>query len=111
MCPHRLLHSMFLLCSKRLTKLGRSKEGQMNCTYCGDLMGPETVIRVRRTLFGLRHSRYQGAYCAGCKISIVVGETDTPSALRARAGLSVSPGWWRSLLGSSKLGSMARDER
>lgn len=83
----------------------------MNCRCCGDLMCPETVIRVRRTLFGLRHSRHQGAYCAGCKISIVLGETDTPSTLRARAVQPVGPGWWRPLLGPSKLASMARDEQ
>ena len=83
----------------------------MNCKWCGDLMCPETVIRLRRTLFGLRHSRRQGAYCAGCKISIVLEEVDPPPIVRAKAVRPVSGGWWHSLLAQPKLGSMASDEQ
>lgn len=73
----------------------------MNCQFCGDLMCPETVIRLRRTLFGLRDSRFQGAYCTCCKISIVSREVDAPSASRAWAvRRPVSGGWWRSPLTS-----------
>ena len=87
-----------------------TKEGHMNCQHCGDPMCPETVIRLRRTLFGLRESRFQGAYCACCKISIVLGEGDAPAALQAKAvWRPVSGGWWRSLLALSRSGSMARN--
>ena len=74
----------------------------MNCSRCGDLMCPEMVIRLRRTLFGLRHSRCQGAYCASCKISIVLEEIDPPPTVRARAVRPVSGGWWHSLRVSSQ---------
>ena len=54
----------------------------MNCSRCGGLMCPETVIRLQRTMFGVREScRLQGAYCASCKTGIVM----------ARVGASVPP--------------------
>ena len=82
----------------------------MDCKYCGDPMCPETVIRLRRTLFGLRASRFRGAYCACCKISVVLGEVDAPSASRASVvRRPLKGGGWRSLLGSSKSGSVATD--
>lgn len=82
----------------------------MHCQYCGDLMCPETAIKVRRTLFGLRHRRYPGGYCAGCKISTVLGKTETPSAPRARAVPSVNLRW-RSFPAPSNFDSLARDEQ
>ncbi len=56
----------------------------MNCEHCGNLMCPETVIKLRRTLLGVRRSHFQGAYCLDCKVGIVQGESN------ARAG---SGGW------------------
>ena len=46
----------------------------MNCARCGDPMMQETVIKLRRGLFGLRATRSQGAYCATCRISVSVEE-------------------------------------
>ena len=84
----------------------------MNCDHCGDPICPETVIRLRRTLFGLRESRFQGAYCACCKISIVMGEDDAPSTVRAQAvRKTISARWWGSLLAPSRSGSMAEDRQ
>lgn len=83
----------------------------MNCNCCGDLMCPETVIRLRRTLFGLRHSRYEGAYCANCKISIVLKAIDPPPTVRTGAVRPISSGSWRSLLAPPKPGSMASNEQ
>jgi len=111
LCPRRLTRMMFLMCSQEPTKFNCDKEGQMHCQYCGDLMCSVTAIRVRRTLFGLRHSRRPGAYCAGCKVSTVFGEADAPSALRARAVQWVSLRWRRSLPAPSRFDSLATDEQ
>jgi hypothetical protein len=44
----------------------------MECNRCGDPMMMETVIKLRRRLFGFRETRSQGAYCATCKIGVPV---------------------------------------
>ncbi len=40
----------------------------MDCKRCGGSMMPETVIKLRRSLFGFRETRSQGAYCWACKL-------------------------------------------
>jgi len=44
----------------------------MDCKRCGGSMMPETVIKLRRGLFGFRETRAQGAYCATCKTGVLV---------------------------------------
>lgn len=40
----------------------------MECKRCGGSMMMETVITLRRGLFGFRETRSQGGYCFACKI-------------------------------------------
>jgi ribosomal protein S27AE len=42
----------------------------MECTQCGGSMMAETVIKLRRSLIGLRETRSSGAYCPRCKIGV-----------------------------------------
>jgi hypothetical protein len=35
-------------------------------------MMAETVIKLRRSLFGFRETRFQGAYCAPCGIGVTI---------------------------------------
>jgi hypothetical protein len=44
----------------------------MQCPQCGGPMMPETVIRLRRGLFGFRETRFQGGYCATCGIGVTI---------------------------------------
>jgi hypothetical protein len=44
----------------------------MECKQCHGTMMPETVITLRRGLFGLRESRAQGGYCPCCQVGVVV---------------------------------------
>ena len=46
----------------------------MDCGRCGGSMMPETVIKLRRSLFGFRETRSQGAYCATCRTGVLVKE-------------------------------------
>jgi hypothetical protein len=67
----------------------------MQCQRCGGPMMPETVIKVRRGLFGFHGTRLQGAYCAACGVGTLV---DAPSPAGARpAGIAARPepgaGW------------------
>jgi hypothetical protein len=41
----------------------------IECKRCGGSTTLETVIKLRRGLFGFRETRSQGAYCATCKLS------------------------------------------
>ena len=47
--------------------------GAMQCRQCGGPMMPETVIKLRRGLFGFRETRFQGAYCPTCRIGVTLG--------------------------------------
>jgi hypothetical protein len=58
----------------------------IECTRCGGLMMSETVIKLRRGVLGYRETRFQGAYCATCRLSVPV---ECPS--RAQAAISVPP--------------------
>ena len=44
----------------------------MQCRQCGGPMMAETVIKLRRRWLGFRETRFQGAYCATCKIGVLV---------------------------------------
>jgi hypothetical protein len=44
----------------------------MECKRCGAPMMLETVIKLRRSVFGFRETRSRGAYCATCKIAVPV---------------------------------------
>jgi hypothetical protein len=44
----------------------------IECRRCGGLTISETVIKLRRSLFGFRETRLQGAYCAACKLSVPI---------------------------------------
>ena len=44
----------------------------MDCERCGGPMMAETVIKLRRGLFGLRATQSQGAYCAACRTSVLI---------------------------------------
>jgi hypothetical protein len=66
----------------------------MNCEHCGNLMRPETVIKLRRTLLGVRRSHYQGAYCMDCNVSIVQGGPSTPATPRTASIRPVGSGGW-----------------
>jgi hypothetical protein len=67
----------------------------MQCQRCGGPMMRETVIKLRRSLFGLRETRSQGAYCATCRIGVpietlpVSPRPRTVSAAIARQILSI----------------------
>ena len=55
----------------------------MDCAHCQQKMMAETVITLRRGVFGLRETRRQGGYCATCRRSAVLAEA-TASPGRAR---------------------------
>jgi hypothetical protein len=75
-------------------------------------MCPETVIRLRRTLFGLRESRFQGAYCAYCRISVVLGADNAPLGMPDRtARKTASAGLWTLFRALPRSGSMAKGSR
>ncbi len=56
----------------------------MECKRCGAPMMQETVIKLRRSVFGLRETRSRGAYCATCKIAVPVENHQSPMAVTAR---------------------------
>jgi hypothetical protein len=48
-------------------------------------MMPETVIKLRRSLFGFRETRSPGAYCAACGIGRTVDSAAAPQPAAAFA--------------------------
>ena len=44
----------------------------MDCGRCGGPMMPETVVKLRRGLFGLRATQSEGAYCATCRTGVLL---------------------------------------
>ncbi len=46
----------------------------MDCARCQQKMMAETVITLRRSVFGVRETRRQGGYCATCRRSAVQPE-------------------------------------
>ena len=58
----------------------------MECERCGHSMMQETVIRLRRSLFGFRETRLPGAYCWGCKAGAVLEEPSLGPASAATGG-------------------------
>ena len=44
----------------------------MDCGRCGGSMMPETVVKLRRGLFGLRATQSAGAYCATCRTGVLL---------------------------------------
>lgn len=72
----------------------------MECKRCGGTMMPETVIKLRRSVFvGFRETRSRGAYCATCQVGVSL-ETHQVSAnepvrarVRARRDARCLPAW------------------
>jgi hypothetical protein len=64
-------------------------------------MMPETVIKLRRSVFGLRETRSQGAYCAVCgvgwSVDSALAPARRPAATFARFWNGVRDMWpaWR----------------
>lgn len=57
----------------------------IECKRCGGPTMSETVIKLRRSVIGFRETRWQGAYCAACKLSVPMHD---PSAIaRPRTNL------------------------
>jgi hypothetical protein len=67
----------------------------MQCKRCGGGVMPETVIKLRRSVFGLRETRSQGAYCAACGI----GWPADSDAVAAPQPAAVSPRFRTGLAG------------
>jgi hypothetical protein len=67
----------------------------MQCRQCGGPMMSETVIKLRRGLFGFRETRFQGAYCATCRIGVTL--ESLPAVQPPRPVSTVRARWIRSL--------------
>jgi hypothetical protein len=73
----------------------------IECKRCGGPTMLETVIKLRRGVFGFRETRSQGGYCATCKLSVPIDNQVTmrapiPISGRPRPGLSgLLPNWLR----------------
>ena len=68
----------------------------IECRRCGGPTMRETVIQLRRGILGLRETRWQGGYCAVCKVSVPM---DSPATVRPAiaVGRRPSPGLGGSL--------------
>jgi hypothetical protein len=79
----------------------RRRDMAIECKRCGGPTMLETVIKLRRGIFSLRETRWQGAYCATCQLSVSVQDhvPMRPSiVIRRRPRQSRSgflPMWWR----------------
>jgi RNase P subunit RPR2 len=62
----------------------------MRCEHCGDIMRPETTIRLRRSFGFIAATHCQSAYCAHCRISVIPG--------KRAASTSRSPWHWARLV-------------
>src|SRR5690349_7354732 len=60
----------------------------VQCRQCGGPMMSETVIKLRRGWFGFRETRSQGAYCATCKIGVLI-EPQRPALVAGRSDRSI----------------------
>ena len=60
----------------------------IECKRCGGPTMSETVIKLRRSLLGLREARSQGAYCATCKLSAPI---DNQTATRSGTAINGRP--------------------
>jgi hypothetical protein len=64
-------------------------------------MMPETVIKLRRSVFGMREARSQGGYCAACGIGwsmdSTLAATPRPTAVFSRFRCKIKNVWpsWR----------------
>jgi hypothetical protein len=47
----------------------RRRDMAIECKRCGGPTMPETVIKLRRGLLGFHETRWQGGYCATCRLS------------------------------------------
>jgi hypothetical protein len=63
----------------------------IECRRCGGLTISETVIKLRRSLFGFRETRLQGAYCAACKLSVPLEDQPTAQSMTVEAGPRLQP--------------------
>jgi hypothetical protein len=60
----------------------------IKCTRCGGTTMPETVINLRRGILGFRETRWQGGYCATCKLSVPV---ENPATMRPLIATKSAP--------------------
>jgi hypothetical protein len=60
----------------------------IECTRCGGPAMTETVIKLRRSILGFRETRWQGAYCATCKLSVPM---ETHPAMRPATAIHGRP--------------------
>ncbi len=73
----------------------------IECSRCGGPTMLETVIKLRRGVFGFHETRSQGGYCVTCKRSVPIENAAImrpPIAIHGRPGQSVSgflPMWRR----------------
>jgi hypothetical protein len=72
----------------------------VECERCGGLTMAETVITLRRRIFGFHETRSHAAYCASCKLSVPTQPhafTPSPVALSHRSRPMCSGVWslWR----------------
>jgi hypothetical protein len=88
-------------------KDNRRRDMAIECKRCGGSTMLETVIKLRRSLFGLSETHSQRAYCATCKLSGSIENAAgirRPIAINGRPRPSVSgfqPMWLRLALGRS----------
>jgi hypothetical protein len=54
----------------------------IECKRCGGPTMSETVIKLRRSIIGFRETRWQGAYCTACRLSVPIQD---PPAIRSVA--------------------------
>jgi hypothetical protein len=71
---HGTASLLFLICSVlRLMSAAlndnRRRDMAIECKRCGGPTMPETVIKLRRGLLGFHETRWQGGYCATCRLS------------------------------------------
>jgi len=64
----------------------------MRCDICGDMMRPETTIRLRRGFGRIRATRCEGAYCANCKVSVAHDPRVTTALPHPRFWTRLAPG-------------------
>jgi ssDNA-binding Zn-finger/Zn-ribbon topoisomerase 1 len=71
----------------------RRRDMAIECRRCGGPTMSETLIKLRRGVFGFRETRSQGGYCPTCRLSVPMESHATmrlPLAIsdRLRPGLS-----------------------
>jgi hypothetical protein len=88
-------------------KDNRRRDMAIECKRCGGSTMLETVIKLRRGLFGFSETRSQRAYCATCKLSGSIENAagiPLPIAINDRSRPSISGFlalWLRVALGRS----------